>query len=60
MILTGDGCRRFDAQLEDHATYLSGQLLVPEEAARRAAFDGRTNEQVADRFQVRRSSPRCG
>jgi len=60
MILTGDGCRRFDAKLEDHATYLSGQLLVPEEAARRAAFDGRTNEQVADRFQVRRSSPRCG
>jgi IrrE N-terminal-like domain len=52
MILTGDGCRRFDAKLEDHATYLSGQLLVPEEAARRAAFDGWTNEQVADRFQV--------
>jgi IrrE N-terminal-like domain len=46
------GCRRFDAKLEDHATYLSGQLLVPEEAARRAAFDGWTNEQVADRFQV--------
>lgn len=52
MLLTDDGCRRFDRKLEDQATYLSGQLLVPEEAARRAAFDGWTNDQVADHFEV--------
>jgi hypothetical protein len=52
MILTDDGCRRFDAKLEDQATYLSGQLLIPEQAARRAAFDGWTNEQLAERFDV--------
>ena len=52
MILTDDGCRRFDPKLEDQATYLSGQLLIPEQAARRAAFDGWTNDQVAERFGV--------
>lgn len=52
MILTDDGCRRFDPKQEDQATYLSGQLLVPEQAARRAAFDGWTNDQVAQRFGV--------
>jgi Zn-dependent peptidase ImmA (M78 family) len=52
MLLTDDGCRRFDAKLEDQATYLSGQLLIPEQAARRAAFDEWTNNQVAERFQV--------
>jgi hypothetical protein len=52
VLLTDDGCRRFDVSLEGQATYLSGQLLVPERAARRAAFDGWTNEQVAQRFEV--------
>jgi hypothetical protein len=52
MILTGDGCRRFDRKLEDQATYLSGQLLIPEQAARRAAFDAWTNDQVAEQFEV--------
>lgn len=52
MILTDDGCRRFDPKLEDQATYLSGQLLIPEQAARPAAFDGWTNDQVAERFGV--------
>ena len=52
VILTDEGCRRFDARLEGQATYLSGQLLIPEQAARRAAFDRWTNEQVAERFDV--------
>jgi hypothetical protein len=52
LILTDDRCRRFEPKLEDQATYLSGQLLIPEPAARRAAFDGWNNEKVADRFQV--------
>lgn len=52
MSLTVDGCRQFDPRLEDQATYLSGQLLIPEAAALRAAFDGWTNDQVAARYQV--------
>jgi Zn-dependent peptidase ImmA (M78 family) len=52
MLLTDLGCRRFDAKLEGQATYLSGQLLVPEQAALKAAFDAWTNEQVADHFGV--------
>jgi hypothetical protein len=36
---------------EPGAAELSGQLLIPEEAARRAAFDGWANEQVAERVR---------
>lgn len=52
VLLTDDDCRRFNPKLEGEATYLSGQLLVPEGAARRAAFDGWTNDQVAEHFDV--------
>lgn len=52
MLLTDDGCHRFDPELEVQATFLSGQLLIPDAAARRAAFAGWTNDKVAEEFQV--------
>jgi hypothetical protein len=52
MLLTEDGCRRFDPAREKEATFLAGQLLIPDTAAKRAAFDGKTNAQVATTYGV--------
>jgi len=52
VLLTDDGCRRFDRTKEDQAKFISGELLVPWEAAKKAAFRELTNEQIADRFGV--------
>lgn len=50
--LTEDGCRRFDATKERQATFLAGELLIPYRAALKAAFAGKTNEQVAKEYGV--------
>lgn len=52
MLLTDDGCRRFDPAREKEATFLSGQLLIPDAAAKRAAFDEKNNAQVAAAYGV--------
>ncbi|WP_222853692.1 ImmA/IrrE family metallo-endopeptidase [Fodinicola acaciae] len=52
MLLTEDGCRRFDQARENEAKFLSGQLLISDAAARRAAFDGKNNAQVAATYGV--------
>lgn len=52
VLLTEDGCRRYDKEKEKQATFLSGELLIPWKAAKRAAFDDKTNEQVALAFDV--------
>jgi len=52
VLLTDDGCRRFDAEKERQARYLSGELLIPLLAAKRAAFDGKANREVARAFGV--------
>ncbi|MFG1646342.1 ImmA/IrrE family metallo-endopeptidase [Amycolatopsis sp. NPDC049252] len=52
VLTTEDGCRRFDLVKEKEAKFLSGQLLIPDEAAKRAAFDDRTNAQIAAAYGV--------
>jgi hypothetical protein len=52
VLLTEDGCRRFDPAREKEATFLAGELLVPIAAAKRAAFDGKTNAQISDVYGV--------
>jgi Zn-dependent peptidase ImmA (M78 family) len=52
VLLAEDGCRRFDPREEKQATFMSGELLIPQAAANGAAFDGKTNEQVAIAFGV--------
>lgn len=52
VLLTDEGCRRFDSEKEKQAKFISGELLVPNKAAMRAAYDGLTNEQVAEKFNV--------
>ena len=52
MLLTEDGCRRFDPARENEAKFLSGQLLIPDAAAKRAAFDGKSNAQIATAYGV--------
>lgn len=52
VLLAENGCRRFDAAKERQALFLSGELLVPSPAAVRAAFDGRTDREVARAFGV--------
>lgn len=44
--------RAFDATKEKQATFMAGELLVPEAAARKAAFAGWTNATVALKFGV--------
>lgn len=45
-------CRNFDISKEKQAKFLSGELLVPQQAARRAAFAEMTTAAVAARFGV--------
>jgi hypothetical protein len=52
MQLTDDGCRRFDPTRENEAKFLSGQLLISDAAAKRAAFDEKNNAQVAAAYGV--------
>jgi Zn-dependent peptidase ImmA (M78 family) len=52
VLLADNGCRRFDGKMEKEADYLAGELLIPKAAAKRAAFAGWNNEQVAHHFGV--------
>ncbi|WP_410580165.1 ImmA/IrrE family metallo-endopeptidase [Amycolatopsis sp. lyj-108] len=52
ILLTDDGCRRFDKEKEKQAKFMSAELLLPWKAAMRAAFDEKTNEQIASAFGV--------
>ena len=45
-------CRNFDPVKEKQAKFLSGELLVPQQAARRAAFADMSNDAVAIKFGV--------
>jgi Zn-dependent peptidase ImmA (M78 family) len=52
VLLTDDGSCAFNEQKEKEAKYLSGQLLIPDKAAQRAAFAGHDNEKVAAVYGV--------
>lgn len=52
LILADDQCRRFDPKREKEATFFAGHLLIPEAAAKRAAFQDWSNQQVAEKFEV--------
>jgi IrrE N-terminal-like domain len=52
VLLNDEKCRNFDPLREREATFLSAELLVPYEAAKRAAFADWSNEQVATKFGV--------
>jgi hypothetical protein len=52
VILGEDHQRQFDQQQEKQAGFLAGELLVPEEAARKAAYSRWTNGQVAEAYSV--------
>lgn len=46
------GCRSAVREIEDEATELSGELLIPADAARLAAFKGWSDQSVANHFRV--------
>ncbi|GAA4664120.1 MULTISPECIES: ImmA/IrrE family metallo-endopeptidase [Amycolatopsis] len=52
MLADENGCRSAVRWLEEEAAELSGELLVPTDAARIAAFRGWSDHSVANRFQV--------
>lgn len=52
VLLTADGCRCFDKDKEDEADWLGGELLIPYDAAERAARQSWTDEQVAKHYDV--------
>ncbi|TQM84506.1 uncharacterized protein DUF955 [Saccharothrix saharensis] len=52
LLITDDGCRRFDPTQEKEAKFISAELLIPGKAALRAAFAEKTNAQVAGEFGV--------
>lgn len=52
VILGEDHKQQFDPTLEKQATFISGELLVPDEAARKAAYAGWDNARVARKFNV--------
>jgi hypothetical protein len=56
LLMREDGCWRFDLAKEKEAKFLSGQLLIPDEAAKRAAFDDKTNAQIAVAYWVSKQS----
>ncbi|MFD2418297.1 ImmA/IrrE family metallo-endopeptidase [Amycolatopsis pigmentata] len=47
-----DGCRAVAPEIEEEATELSGELLVPTDAARLAAFRRWSDQAVATHFRV--------
>jgi Zn-dependent peptidase ImmA (M78 family) len=51
-LMDNDGCRVSDPQQEAEATELSGELLLPFEAAKLLAFDGVSDAHAAERFGV--------
>ena len=51
-ILTEDGCRAGDPTAEEEAAWFGSELLIPTDAAIRAALYGHTDQQVARRFLV--------
>jgi hypothetical protein len=52
VILGEDHQRQFDKTQQEQARFIAGELLVPEVAARRAAYSKWTNSQVAATFGV--------
>jgi Zn-dependent peptidase ImmA (M78 family) len=52
VILGEDHKRQFDQTREQQAAFIAGELLVPMEAARKAAYSKWTNGQVATAFGV--------
>jgi hypothetical protein len=52
-VLVGvDGCRCFDRDKEEEATWLAGELLIPYAAAERAARADMADDQVAEMYEV--------
>ena len=47
VLLTDDGCRKVDSKNEKDANFLAGELLIPCQAALKAAFAEKTNEEMA-------------
>lgn len=52
MLTDENGCRSAVAEIEEEAAELSGELLVPTDAARLAAFKGWSDQLVANHFRV--------
>lgn len=52
VVLGEDHKRQFDPTMEKQARYISGHLLISEDAARRAAYDGWDNVRIAQAFDV--------
>lgn len=52
VLLTGDGYRAFSPDKEEEADWLGGELLIPYDAAERAARLDWDDEQVADAYGV--------
>jgi hypothetical protein len=52
ILWTDDGCRKQNPKIEKEAAYFAGELLIPKKAAISAAFADKTNQQVADAFNV--------
>ena len=55
LILGEDHRRQFDKTQEKQATFIAGELLVPDAAARQAAYSGWDNARVAQAFDVSES-----
>jgi len=47
ILLTDDGCRKINSRNENEANFLAGELLIPYQAALKAAFAGKANDEVA-------------
>jgi len=52
LLATDNGCRASSSAVEAEAAELSGELLIPWEAAKRAALRGLSDQQVATCFNV--------
>ncbi len=51
-LVNSDGCRTVKSDIEDEATWLGGELLIPYEAALAAARAGKTDAEVAEEYNV--------
>lgn len=52
VVVTADGCRAADTNLEDEVNCLAGELLIPHDAARREALRDSSDVQVATLYDV--------
>ena len=52
VLLTDDGCRKVNKKNEDQANFLAGELLITYQAALKAAFADKTNEEIAAIYGV--------